>query len=387
MTRIMTIKFNFAALAAALFSVSAAAALPPQNMDALVNETIEPLMKQQAIPGMAVAVIYQGKPSFYYYGLADVKARRPVTEETLFELGSVSKTFTGTAGGYAIQSGIARLSDPASRYSAQLTGSQWQNITLLQLATYSAGGLPLQVPENITREADLWRYYNAWQPTWTPGTQRLYSNASIGLFGALVVKNSGVCFERYMQQHVFAPLKLNHTWIVVPEREKQHYAWGYRQGQPVRVNPGMLDAQAYGIKTTIRDMATFMQANIAPEQLVRRDPQIARAIDIAQQGYGKSGERYQGLGWEIYPWPVDPQRVITASGSDIALRASPIALQTPPRPMTPASWVHKTGSTNGFGAYIAFIPQQQLGIVMLANKNFPNPVRVTAAWRILQKLQ
>lgn len=373
-------------LAAALFATPLlATAATPASLQKIVDETVQPLLKEQHIPGMAVAVIYEGKPYFFHYGLADIKARRPVTDDTLFELGSVSKTFTGTAGGYAVQSGKANLNDAAAEYSKQLTGAQWRNISLLQLATYTAGGLPLQLPDDVTDESSLWRYYNGWQPEWKPGTKRHYSNASIGLFGALAVSKSGLSFEQFMQQHVFQPLKLNHTWITVPESEQGNYAWGYRNGEPVRVTPGMLDAEAYGVKTTIKDMAAFMQANIAPQQLPASDETLKKAIGTAQQGYYKIGDMYQGLGWEMYPWPINPQQVITASGKLLEVGAA--ERQTPARPATPASWLHKTGSTNGFGAYIAFVPEKKLGIVMLANKNYPNPVRVTAAWQILHALQ
>ena len=374
-------------LAAALFAVPLQAlATTPQELQKIVDETVKPLLKSQQIPGMAVAVVYQGKPYFFHYGLADVQAKRPVTDDTLFELGSVSKTFTGTAGGYAVESGLMKLNDPVAKYTPLLSEPQWKKITMLELATYTAGGLPLQLPDEVTTPKELWQYYNHWQPEWTPGTKRNYSNASIGLFGALSVTRSSLSFEQFMQQHVFGPLNLAHTYITVPESEQANYAWGYRDGKPVRVTPGMLDAEAYGVKTTIKDMATFMQANIAPADLPESEATLKKAISTAQSGYYKIGDMYQGLGWEMYPWPINAQQVIKASGNDVALKASPAELQAPARPATPASWLHKTGSTNGFGAYVAFVPEKQLGIVMLANKNYPNPVRVTAAWQILNSL-
>ena len=89
----------------------------------------------------------------------------------------------------------------------------------------------------------------------------------------------------------------------------------------------------------------------------------------------------------MYNWPIDPQRVIADSGNDIALKPRKVEELLPPHPATRASWVHKTGATNGFGAYIVFIPEENIGIVMLANKNYPNPVRVQAAYNILQALR
>jgi CubicO group peptidase (beta-lactamase class C family) len=79
--------------------------------------------------------------------------------------------------------------------------------------------------------------------------------------------------------------------------------------------------------------------------------------------------------------------VVEGSDNKNALAALSVTKITPPAPLSSASWVHKTGSTGGFGSYVAFIPQQDLGIVMLANKNYPNPVRVEAAYRILEALR
>ncbi len=96
---------------------------------------------------------------------------------------------------------------------------------------------------------------------------------------------------------------------------------------------------------------------------------------------------YQGLGWEILNWPVDAKTVVDGSDNKVALAPLPAVEVNPPAPPVKASWVHKTGSTGGFGSYVAFIPEKQIGIVMLANKSYPNPARVEAAYHILEALQ
>lgn len=371
----------------ALFSLSAscvAADLSSQQVTSLVKAAIEPLMEQQAIPGMSVAVLYKGRAQFVNLGVADLESRRRVTENTLFELGSVSKTFTGTLAGIMIRNGEIRLNDPVQKRWPQLTGEQWRPVRMLHLATYTAGGLPLQLPDEVTDQASLLRFYQNWQPTAAPGLQRQYSNASIGLFGSLMVKGD---YEQAMERHVFQPLRLTRTYITVPPSMMLNYAWGYKNGQPVRVSPGMLDAEAYGIKSTARDMLTFMQANIDPNRLSAGNAVLRNAIRTAQSRYFKVGSLYQGLGWEIYDWPVDAETLLSDNDNAVALKPRPATQVNPVGPSQSASWVHKTGATNGFGAYIAFIPEQNSGIVLLANKNYPNPLRIRVAWQILQALQ
>lgn len=373
---------------AVLLAMSGSAFAAPQTekqIAELVNRTVMPLMKKQAVPGMAVAVIYHGRPYYFTWGMANIAGKQPVTQETLFELGSVSKTFTGVLGGDAVARGEISLSDPASKYWPALSGKQWEKISLQHLATYTAGGLPLQVPDEVSDEASLQNYYQAWQPQWVPGVKRLYANTSIGLFGMLAVKPSGMNFEQAMIKRVFQPLKLKHTWIHVPQREEKHYAWGYRDGKAVHVSPGMLDAEAYGVKSSIEDMASWVQLNMTPSEV--SDASLQKGIMLAQSRYWHVGNMYQGLGWEILDWPTQAKTLVGGSDNKVALAPLNATEITPPAPVSQATWVHKTGSTGGFGSYVAFIPEKNIGIVMLANKSYPNPARVEAAYRILQALQ
>ncbi|NQS84963.1 beta-lactamase [Pantoea allii] len=372
------------ALLVALSASSSAADLSSQDIASRVKHIITPLMEQEGIPGMSVAVLYKGRPQYLNFGVADTASDRRVTENTLFELGSVSKTFTGVLAGVMMRNSQLHLNDPVQKYWPALKGPQWQAIKMVHLATYSAGGMPLQLPASVTDQDTLLTYLQQWQPDAAPGTQRRYSNVSLGLLGYLMIKGE---FEEAMQKNVFTPLRLTRTFYRVPASMMFDYAWGYKDGQPVRVSPGMLSAETYGVKSTARDMMTFMQANANPNGLSSGNTVLRNGMITAQSRYLTAGKLSQGLGWESYPWPMATQTIVDASDNNMARQAQPATLLNPPKPADRASWIHKTGSTNGFGAYIVFIPQLNSGVVMLANKNYPNPARIKAAAAILEAIQ
>jgi len=171
------------ALLLLLIASSAAARAP--------DDIIEPLMARFAIPGMAIAVLNKGQTTFYSYGVTSVPQGAPVTSRTLFEIGSLSKTFTATLASYAVQQNKMQLRDSASQWLPALQGSALDRVTLLNLATHTSG-MPLFVPEEVTDNAQLMQWYKSWQPEAEPGTQRVYSNLGIGLLG---MRNTACLFK------------------------------------------------------------------------------------------------------------------------------------------------------------------------------------------------
>lgn len=364
--------------------VSHAADDQQDKVRSAVTRAIQPVMSKYGISGMAVGIVTGDQHYVFNYGLASTETRTPVTGDTLFELGSVSKTLTATLTSYAQVSGYLSLSDPSSKYLTSLRNSKFGNVSLLNLGTHTPGGLPLQVPDNIRNDDQLMQYFRQWQPTYAPGTYRTYANPGIGALGLITAKSMGQGFNELMEKHLFPALDMKSSFINVPAARLTDYAEGYtKEGAPIRMTPGVLSSEAYGIKTTAADMIRFLEANM---NLIQLDPKFQRAITDTHTGYFKAGSMTQDLIWEQYPYPVQLKTLLDGNSSAMVFNATPVTEIEPPQPPREDVWINKTGSTNGFGAYVAFIPKKRLGIVILANKNFPIDERVTAAYRILTSL-
>lgn len=370
------------AIACAIFPCCAAAA-PDAALRAAVDTAVRPVMAQYDIPGMAVAVTVDGRCAFFHYGVASREQQAPVGADTIFELGSISKTFTATLAAYAAEQGALSLDDHPGKYLPQLAGTPIDRASLRQLGTYAAGGLPLQVPDAIGDMPAMLAWFQAWQPDAAPGAIRRYSNPSIGLLGHVAAAALHTDFTGAAERTLFPQLGLRDTYIQAPPGAAARYAWGYtKTNQPVRVNPGVFDAEAYGVKTTAGDLLRFVQANIAPGAL---PAPMGRAVAQTQLGQFASGAMVQGLGWEQYPYPVSLARLLDGNSTSMAMDAHPVRALGADDAPGPRLF-NKTGSTGGFGAYVLFVPAKKIGIVMLANKNYPNAARVTAGWTILQAL-
>ncbi|HEV7834654.1 MAG TPA: class C beta-lactamase [Caballeronia sp.] len=355
-----------------------------KEISGVMDSVIHPLMQEYGIPGMAVAVIVDGESYSHNYGVASLRTRQPVTDKTLFEIGSVSKTFTATLASYAQVKGHLALSDSASKYLPSLRGSHFDNVSLLNLGTHTAGGLPLQVPDAIHSEDQLMDYFRQWTPSYAAGTYRVYSNPSIGMLGMIAARSMNEPFDDAIEKKLFPMLGITHSYSNVPTDQMKDYAQGYtKQDAPIRLSAGVLSSEAYGIKASAPDMIRFVAANM---QMINIESDVQRAINNTHTGYFTAGEITQDLIWEQYTYPVELKTLLAGNSDAMAYQATKAAEIKPPLQPQANVLINKTGSTNGFASYVAFVPTRKLGIVMLANKNYPIAERVSAAYEILTKL-
>lgn len=373
-----------ASIAAAATATAASAPANPADVHAVVDAAIRPLMARHDIPGMSVGVLVDGQPHVFHYGQADREHAVPVGDDTLFEVGSVSKTFTATLAAYAEATGRLSLDDHPSRFVPALKGRPIDRATLRQLGTYTPGGLPLQFPETVADGDDaVIAWLRDWHASAAPGTRREYSNPSLGLFGLATARALHDDFAHAMEATLFPAFGLSHTFIHVPERARAQYAWGYRGAKPAHVNPGPFGIETYGVKTTAADLLRFVQAQVEPSAL---PAPMRRAVEATHVGLYRAGPLVQGLGWEQYPWPLSREWLLGGNSAEMILDPQPAQALGPGQASTGPRLFDKTGSTGGFGAYVLFVPSARFGLVLLANRNYPIPDRVEAAWDIVKRL-
>ncbi|MBE4948578.1 class C beta-lactamase [Chryseobacterium culicis] len=355
------------------------------DFDNYLDALVQPVMEKNDIPGVSIAITVNGKHTFFNYGLASKADKTEVTNTTLFELGSVSKTFTATLASLSQVNGTLNLSDPVSKYMPEIKNPAFDQIKLYHLGTHTAGGFTLQLPDEITNNEQLINYYNAWKPDYPAGTQRMYTNPSIGLLGVIAGKTFKQPFTKAMTQNVFTKMGLNNTFYEVPAENMSQYAFGYsKNDEPIRVNPGVLADEAYGVKSCTLDMITFIDANMGIGNI---DSKLSAAIMNTHTGYFNTTEMTQDLIWEQYNYPVTLEQLQKGNSADMAFKPNSVKEILPHQKPKLDVLINKTGATNGFGAYVMYVPSKKIGIVILANKNYPNAERIDIAYKILSYIE
>lgn len=368
-------------LVAACTGGSAAPVATPDPLRAAVDEISVELQARYDVPGVAVGVIHGDRRRHFVFGTTAPDGDRPVTERTIFEIGSVSKLFTTLLSATAASRQRLDLDAAVGEYLPQLAGHPIGGVRLRDIATYTAGGLPQQFPDDVTAEADMWHYFQQWRATYPPATTRLYGNPGMALLGRATGAALREPFEEAMGAEVLEPLGLRDTYFEVPAAIQSEYAWGTsRSGDRKRVSPGPGDAEAYGLKTTVSDLLSFVAVNMDTQ---RATPALREALDSTHRGQYRVGGMTQALGWEYFDYPISLEALQTGNSPEVIGRPQPIG---PAVPAAGPLLFDKTGSTDGFGTYVSYVPSRSIAVVLLMNRNIPIPARIAAAHRIIDVL-
>jgi beta-lactamase class C len=338
---------NFAILIGALL-----AALPVRgqgNVEEIVAQNVRPILPANGKGGgVAVAVRINGETRFFNYGFANDARNERVTEDSIFNLGSVGKLFATTTLAEAVKRGELSLDDPVAKYVTELQrGGDIRRITLGELASHTSG-LP-DHPGQYERWhrgrytwPDFVRFLNSWKadPKHEPGKQYLYSDTAMVLLRIALQRRFNTPFARLMHQRITGPLGMTSTALPLPRDLLDRAVQGYTpQGQPSG-KPGMEggDFQWRGsgqIYSSSRDMAAFLAANMG--ELADHGP-MESAMAFAQQPVFTVSPRLSiGLAWQI-----------VSSGN--------------------LSILDKNGGLNNTSTYVGFAPQRKLAVVILVNR-------------------
>ena len=355
-------------------SAYAAPTHPPIHLnDALaasLQKTVTTLQASKLFPGLSVAVAFpDGSIWAGQSGKAILSSRTPLTTDTLFSFGSVSKTFVAALVGRLAQRGTIGLDDPLSKYvptfyrAADITVRQLLNHTSGVMDLFAVPGMgaailadPTRVwtPEQVLAKVARSRY------AFAPGKGYKYSNTDYVLLGVVIEKATGQTVASLVRSEFLTPLGLTHTFLQTEETAEGPVAHGYmtpaskpRDNSAGSMLPFTAEATvvgpAGGYVSTPTDLARWGSALYGGQIL--DEATLASMVDISQTSGFKAPFRptwVYGLGLEE----------TTINGQVV--------------------WGHR-GHLDGFWSSMWYMPVYGITIVVVANAEWCDPVAVTAA--------
>ncbi|MGV0026158.1 serine hydrolase [Phormidesmis priestleyi] len=298
--------------------------------------------------GIVVGLITpQGRKIIRYGRMAQSDPRQP-DENTVFEIGSISKVFTTLLLADMVERGDVKLDDSIAQFlpkSVKVPSRNGQAITLIDLATHTSG-LP-RLPDNLKPKdienpyADytveqLYEFLSRYQLTRDIGAKYEYSNLGVGLLGHLLSLKSGMDYETLVTTRIAQPLQMESTKIRLSAEMKSRLATGHNAiGSPVKNWDFLTLAGAGGLRSTAHDLLNFLAANLGLTQ-----SNLSKAMQKTQIVQRPTGtpDLAMGLGWHVFQ----------KYGTEI---------------------VWHNGGTGGYHSFIGFDKKKQLGIVVLSNSS------------------
>jgi beta-lactamase class C len=340
------------------------------EVDHIISRGIAPMVAPNGAGGVAVVAQIGGRNLFFNYGFADLAEKRPITSDSLFNVGSVRKIFEAALVAQAVLRGELKLDEPVAKYVTELHGDYIRQITIGQLVSHTSGLLlPTDHPPWPEQHFSLAGFYdalNAWTPSGgeQPGKQRIYTHAGYILLQLALERRYGTPIATLIDRGVIAPLGMTST--VVPERGPDNQAimspefvaravQGYSlHGEPIGL-PG--NQQSYfdfpgtgQMFSSARDLAILLAACLGETPTLSSlasgggsGRELREALQLTQREEFRVSPQYgQAMAWEI---------------------ENPFGMTI----------VDKPGGLDNASAYIGLVPDRKIGLVILANRGDVHP--------------
>jgi CubicO group peptidase (beta-lactamase class C family) len=299
-----------------------------------MQDLLEQWTRELGIPGAAVGVLDHGRLTTYDVGVTSLEHPLPVTPQTIFQIGSISKTFCATAALVLVDRGQLDLDAPVPTHLAD-------TVTMRHLLTHTVGWVGDYFGDTGQGDDALERFVAklAKAPQLTPpGETFTYNNSAFNLAAHVVATTNGTTYERALKDLVLRPLGLRRTFLDANDVIGERVAVGYRQGRPQRWTRPRAHNGNGGVLSCVEDLATYARFHLGDgHPLFERRPQT---IDEAHRTQHAAGSLCDEI---ALPWFVDHW-----AGHRV---------------------VHHGGTTNGYQADLRLVPGLDLAWVMLTNSH------------------
>ncbi|MFK7952835.1 MAG: serine hydrolase domain-containing protein [Ekhidna sp.] len=325
--------------------LTAALTLPAQvNMDSIkqvFHEKIAKKMKKGKVIGASVAVVSsEGILWMDHFGYADEEAEKPVTKETLFGLGSVTKIFTGTSVMQLADQGKVDIDAPFKDYLASFNmRGDATGVTAKNIMTHHSG-LPSDIfkgmfsnnPENYKVVVD---YINKEYLAGKPNQIRAYSNPGYTLLGHMIAEVSGMEYDQYVTKNILEPIGMHSSAFNALDKASLTYD---NKGE-FQKDVLLRDLPAGGLFSSTNDMSKFLMAYMNRSEILLKETTYEQILQSQHPNNPLDFSKEFALGWSMSQKPY---------AGDI---------------------FSHTGTTLYFNAAMAFSPKADIGVIVLTNSD------------------
>ena len=314
------------------------------QVPAEIDQAVQRHLQTTQTPGCSIAIVRDGKVVYAKgYGLSNVEADAPATDETIYRIGSLTKPFTAALVMRHVESGAIALDDPITKHLTDLPKA-YAGVTVRQLLSHTSGvpnytSLPdfgRRMREAVTAKAMI-DMAAAAPADFKPGEKWNYSNTGYILLGELVAKLDKRPWETSLAEVIAKPLGLTTTQPSDAIRIVKRRAAGYSRTTNGLANAPMMDLSWPGsagvLESNVQDLAKFMEAL---GSTILNPETFAQMVAATKTNDGKPTS--YGLGWGVAPINNVPM------------------------------WSHG-GSIPGFQAWMGKVPSKKLSVVVLTNSD------------------